>query len=97
MENKVKVTINRDKEIQLIFHFDEELSLNLSTDDTVETQNFFLALFKKIINMDGTISLLLNDEVEDLYYDVSKKYISNLEEEIKKVMKEIPQRKKVNI
>ncbi|KXU39842.1 hypothetical protein HMPREF3037_03305 [Candidatus Stoquefichus sp. KLE1796] len=97
MENKVKVTIKRDKEIQLIFHFDEELSLNLSTDDTVETQNFFLALFKKIINMDGTISLLLSDEVEDLYYDVSKKYISNLEEEIKKVMKEIPQRKKINI
>ncbi len=97
MENKVKVTIKRDKEIQLIFHFDEELSLNLSTDDTVETQNFFLALFKKIINMDGTISLLLSDEIEDLYYDVSKKYISNLEEEIKKVMKEIPQRKKINI
>ena len=41
MERIVNVTIERNETIELVFGFENELKLNLSSDKTKDTQKFF--------------------------------------------------------
>lgn len=92
MERKINVTIERNENIELVFDFKNKLILNLSSDETKDTQKFFLQLLNEIVKLNDTISFTLDDEKEDLFHDVADKYLKNLENEIKKVVSEIPQR-----
>lgn len=92
MERKINVTIERNENIELVFDFKSKLKLNLSSDETKDTQKFFLQLLNEIVKLNDTISFTLDDEKEDLFHDVADKYLKNLEYEIKKIVSEIPQR-----
>lgn len=92
MGKEIKVIIERNENIELVFKFENELKLNLSSDKTNDTQNFFLQLLNEIIKRNDTIAFVLEDKKEDLFHDVADKYLKNLEYEIKKVVSEIPYR-----
>lgn len=92
MERIVNVTIERNETIELVFGFENELKLNLSSDKTKDTQKFFLQLLNEIVKLNETVAFILDDEKEDLFHDVADKYLKNLEYEIKKVVSEIPRR-----
>lgn len=97
MENNITVTIQREEEIKLIFHFATQLVLNLSSDNTKETQAFFLSLLKELVESKTSIKLNLNDEVNDLYHDVAEKYLKNLDVEINKILVQFPQKIPTNV
>lgn len=84
MERIVNVTIERNETIELVFGFENELKLNLSSDKTKDTQKFFLQLLNEIVKLNETVAFILDDEKEDLFHDVADKYLKNLEYEIKK-------------
>lgn len=90
MEQQIKVTIERDVNIYLVFAFENQIKLNLSSDKTEDTQKFFLDLLQELIRKKSEITFLLEDSKEDLYHDVAKKYLENLEQEIKKIVPKIP-------
>lgn len=90
MEQQIKVTIERDVNIYLVFAFENPIRLNLSSDKTEDTQKFFLDLLQELIRKKSEITFLLEDSKEDLYHDVAKKYLENLEQEIKKIVPKIP-------
>lgn len=92
MERIINVTIERNENIELVFNFENKLKLNLSSDKTRDTQEFFLQLLNEIVKLDDIITFTLEDEKEDLFHDVADKYLNNLEYEIKKVVSEIPRR-----
>ncbi len=90
MEQQIKVTIERDDNIYLVFTFENSIRLNLSSDKTEDTQKFFLDLLQELIRRKSVITFTLEDSKEDLYHDVAKKYLENLEQEIKKIVPKIP-------
>lgn len=92
MAKEINVTIERKENIELIFNFESKLKLNLSSDNTQDTQSFFLGLLNEIVRLNDSITFTLEDEKDDLFHDVANKYLNNLENEIKKVVNEIPQR-----
>ena len=50
METKIQVKIFRENEIKLIFNFESKsIELVLSSDNTEETQKFFIELLEEII------------------------------------------------
>ena len=79
MEQEIKVSIERGKEIKVIFYFSNELILNLSSDSTTDTQDFFLKLLNELIENPKEINFKLEDENNDLYHDITEKYLRNLE------------------
>ena len=92
MEQEIKVSIERGKEIKVIFYFSNELILNLSSDSTTDTQDFFLKLLNELIENPKEINFKLEDENNDLYHDITEKYLRNLETEIKKIIINIPKK-----
>ena len=90
MEQEIKVNLERGDEIKAIFEFSEKLILNLSSEKTSDTQNFFLALLDELIKNPNEIKFNLEDTKEDLYHDIAEKYLKNLETEIKQILKDIP-------
>ena len=90
MEQQIKVTIERDDNIYLVFTFENSIRLNLSSDKTEDTQKFFLDLLQELIRRKSGITFTLEDPKEDLYHDVAQKYLENLEQEIKKIVPKIP-------
>lgn len=96
MEQEIKVSIERGDEIKIVFEFSNKLILNLSSDKTADTQNFFLALLDEIIKNPNEIKFNFEDVKEDLYHDIAEKYLNNLETEIKQILKDIPKIKENN-
>ena len=90
MEQIINVKIERKDNIKLVFDFENEISLNLSSDKTSDTQDFFLKLLNILIETRKEMTFKLDDTREDLYHDVAQKYLDNLTMEIKKIIKEIP-------
>lgn len=91
MEQQIEVDIERDNDIKLNFKFNEEIiSLNLSSDKTSDTQEFFIKLLNILIKNPMQLNFKLNDDKTDLYHDVSIKYLENLETEVNKLITEIP-------
>ena len=90
MEQVINVKIERKDDIKLVFGFEDELSLNLSSDKTSDTQDFFLKLLNVLIETRKEMEFKLDDNKEDLYHDVAQKYLDNLKMEIRKIIKEIP-------
>ncbi len=91
MEQQIKVTIEREDNIYLVFAFENQIKLNLSSDKTEDTQIFFLNLLQELIRRKSGITFTLEDSKEDLYHDVAQKYLENLEQEIKKIVPKIPE------
>ena len=73
MEHVINVKIERKDDIKLVFGFEDELSLNLSSDKTSDTQVFFLKLLNVLIETRKEIDFKLEDTKEDLYHDVAQK------------------------
>lgn len=92
MEQIINVKIERKDNIKLVFDFEDEISLNLSSDKTSDTQDFFLKLLNILIETRKGMAFKLDDTREDLYHDVAQKYLDNLAMEIKKIIKEIPKK-----
>ena len=69
METKIQVKIFRENEIKLIFNFESKsIELVLSSDNTEETQKFFIELLEEIIEGKyESISFNLQDDEKDLY------------------------------
>ena len=94
METKIQVKIFRENEIKLIFNFESKsIELFLSSDNTEETQKFFIELLEEIIEGKyESISFNLQDDEKDLYHDVAEKYLGTLESELKQIIIEIPKK-----
>lgn len=78
MEQVINVKIERKDDIKLVFGFEDKLSLNLSSDKTSDTQDFFLKLLNVLIETRKEIDFKLDDTTIDLYHDVAQKYLDNL-------------------
>lgn len=90
MEKTINVEIIREEEVKLVFNFETKLELNLSETDQSVFKSFFTSLLKQIISdKDNKIVLKLEDENDDLFNAVSKKYIANLQNEINSIYLEI--------
>lgn len=50
MEQIINVKIERKDNIKLVFDFEDEISLNLSSDKTSDTQDFFLKLLNILVS-----------------------------------------------
>lgn len=93
MDNTVMVKVNRENDdIKMIFCFEQELELVLTSDKIESLQQFFIEILHKMIEKGEAFDFKLEDDIDDLYHDVSSKYISNLNVEMKNIFKEIPQR-----
>lgn len=90
METKIKVKIERSEKVELVFYFEKALRLNLSSDSTEDTKNFFIVLLNEIVKTRKLIKFELEDGEEDLFHDVAEKYLENLEEEIKQLIDDMP-------
>ena len=91
LEQEIRVSIERGDEIKIVFDFSKKLILNLSSDKTADTQSFFLALLEELIKNPNEIKFNFEDDKEDLYHDITEKYLNNLETEIKQILKDIPE------
>ncbi len=61
MARIINVTIERNENIELVFNFEIQLKLNLSSDKTQDTQKFFLDLLNEIVKLNDTITFTLED------------------------------------
>lgn len=90
MQKQISVGLDRvENDVFLVFNFDNPLKLNLCSDNQQEVKKFFQDLLKIIFEAyhesDTEYSLLFNDEHDDLYHDVAKKYVGVLMNEIQGV------------
>ena len=93
MDNSIVVKITRGTvEIKMIFYFDKQIELNLSSDKIEDLQHFFVIILQEMIKKGESFTFDLDDKVDDLYHDVCSKYIDNLNVEMKKIFREIPRR-----
>lgn len=93
MDNLVLVKVSRvNEEIKMIFCFEEEIELNLTSDKVEDLQHFFVEILHKMVEKGEVFNFKLDDDIDDLYHDVSSKYINNLNIEMKNIFKEIPKR-----
>ena len=90
MQTTINVIISREEQIKLLFQFEDPLCLNLSSENENEIKTFFNSLLKKMYSdykSENKIEYVfrLDDETEDLFHDVSNKYIFNLNNEMKSI------------
>ena len=93
MQKRIDVTIERAESITLIFHFDKQIELDISSDNQEIVKIFFRSLLSNIFNdyIDNKIeySLDFSDDGKDLFHDVAEKYIRNLDNEIQSVYSDL--------
>lgn len=82
---KIEVIINRDeqKNCNLVIPDLENATINLSNSETVDIEQFFNKIFKWVIANKRLINFYTNDEENDLYNEITKELISQLNNEIK--------------
>lgn len=91
MEKIINVTIAREDDIvNLVFHFESELKLNLSSSEAKPVEAFFQKLLHIVFRaynseLQDTFKFQLEDKGEDLFHDVAEKYLLNLNSEIKSI------------
>lgn len=87
----IKVTIFREeKGAELKFHFEKQYTLNIKSNKANDTQNFFIFLLDEVLKSDEIFKFELEDLEADIFSDIAKKYLSNLENEIQKIFEEKP-------
>lgn len=87
----IKVTIFREeKGAELKFHFEKQYTLNIKSNKANDTQNFFVFLLDEVLKSDEIFKFELEDLEADIFSDIAKKYLSNLENEIQKIFEEKP-------
>lgn len=79
-EIEVELVTDGEKEL-LKFSFEEEISIDLASNNSEQLKIFFQKLLKNIENQDITLKFIETDR-KDLFYDVAKKYIEHLDGEI---------------
>lgn len=82
---EIEVIISRDeqKHCSLIIPDLENVTINLSNSETVDIEVFFNKIFKWVIENKRLISFFTNDGENDLYNEMTKELISQLNNEIK--------------
>lgn len=82
---KIEVRINRDeqKNCSLVIPDLENVTISLSNSETVDIEQFFNKVFKWVIENKRLINFYTNDEENDLYNEITKELISQLNNEIK--------------
>lgn len=88
---KIKVTILRGENgAELIFNFETIHKLDLKSDNVDDTHKFFISLLDEVLKSDEAFKFELEDNISDIFSDVAKKYLSNLDNEIQKIFEEKP-------
>ncbi|MBE7641793.1 hypothetical protein GUB10_15795 [Salegentibacter sp. BLCTC] len=85
-----KAELIREEEnttLSLVFSEDQRLNIILTDDNPNHVKGVFNSLLKRLKK--GTFKFELEEEKEDLYYHVSKEYISQLNNELLSVYKEL--------
>lgn len=82
--NNLKITISRsDDKVELVFNELDNLSVNLSDSGVEDVKQLFDKVFDYIIADEKLIQFTLEDNEEDLFHEVSKDIIVQLNAEIK--------------
>ena len=82
--NNLKITISRsDDKVELVFNELDNLSVNLSDSGVEDVKQLFDKVFDYIIADEKLIQFTLEDNQEDLFHEVSKDIIVQLNAEIK--------------
>ena len=82
--NNLKITISRsDDKVELVFNELDNLSVNLSDSGVEDVKQLFDKVFDYIIADEKLIQFTLEDNDEDLFHEVSKDIIVQLNAEIK--------------
>lgn len=86
---KIEVKVIRDEEcIELKFDFVSPIILNISSSNNKDTYDFFVLLLQRILRDEEEFCFELKDGENDLYHEISAKYIDDLNKEIKNVFLE---------
>lgn len=83
-EIKVKIIRNKEEKIELDFQNERIRSIILSDEPVNDLKAFFNDIFQYIIETKKMINFsLIEDEKTDLFYDVTKDIVAQLNSEIK--------------
>ena len=90
MQKQINVCLERnDDKVYLSFGFDEPIKLELSSEKQEDVKAFFQKLLSVAFSsyLDNQVEYIFDflDEQEDLFHDVAKKYISNLNSEMQAI------------
>lgn len=81
MENKIISIQRENSEAKLVFDIDSsKYEINMSSDNVVEIKSVFNVICKELEK--GEFIFELDDNKKDLYNDVAKEYIGQLNDEI---------------
>lgn len=87
---KMEVIIKRDenRNCRLIIPDLQNITINLYSSDTNEIESFFNSVFKWVIDNKKLVSFYTEDKEIDLYNEIAKELISQLNNEIKQSEKD---------
>lgn len=85
---EVKLVKAKDSEI-LSFGFETKMEIELLSDDAQKLKNFFQQILEKLFLEEFELEFVPEHD-NDLYTEVSKKYIALLDSEIKTIRSQIP-------
>ena len=82
MNNEITVNISTEEEkTYIVFNFKQPIKLEITTDDKEPIKNVFYEILNHIIS-DNYITFKFTSTGEDLYNDITKKYIEDLNNEL---------------
>lgn len=79
---EINLEISREKETSLIFQEPLNIDINLSNENVEDIQHLFNALFEFIVKNQKIPIFTLQDDSNDLFFEVAKDIIENLNREI---------------
>ncbi|MGF0107487.1 hypothetical protein [Staphylococcus hominis] len=79
---EINLEISREKETSLIFQEPLNIDINLSNENVEDIQHLFNTLFEFIVKNQKIPIFTLQDDSNDLFFEVAKDIIENLNREI---------------
>ena len=90
-ENKTRIIAveltETEEATNLVFNFTTPIKLNLTSSSSTDLKKFFVQLINELI--DGDFSLEFESEDRDIYSNISRTYVDQLNIEIKSIANEV--------
>ena len=85
----VNLVEENDGDFYLVFSFDENIKICLTSSDSSDLKEFFVKLMNELIK--ENFVLVFNSEDQDIYSNISRTYVQQLNTEIKSIYNSIPE------
>lgn len=86
---EVKLVEENDEEFYLDFGFEENIRICLTSSDSSDLKEFFVKLMNELIKENFVLDF--DSEDQDIYSNISRTYVQQLNTEIKSIYKSIPE------